>query len=136
MARKVELDKEKVKELYLRGYKAFQIAIMLNCNASTVRQCIHRHMREFRKSHLAENMRCKEIDRITRREAKQYMSDKSFIEKNRSIYETDIDGNIVLKQEAKEIVSFDTPRRLTNENSIKNINKNIIRSGYRKENVN
>lgn len=136
MSKKSKLDKKKAEELFNQGYRAFEIAMMLNCKADTVRQFIHRHMRECRKAHLAEKFRRKEIDRITRREAKQYMSDKSFIEKNRSIYETDIDGNIVLKQEAKEIVSFDTPRRLTNENSIKNINKNIIRSGYRKENVN
>ena len=51
-------------------------------------------------------------------EAKKEIGDKAFILKNRSIYNTKRNGDIVLKDES-EIgcsVSFDTPRKLINEN--------------------
>lgn len=129
------LDKERVKELYLQGHNAAGIAIILECNQDTVRQCIHRNFKEFKNSHLANKIRNKEIDRITRHEAKQYMSDATFIKKNRSIYKTNKDGDIILNKEVAPIVSFDAPRRLKNENSENVINKIIVNSLYRKESI-
>ena len=35
---------------------------------------------------------------------------------NRSIYRTKENGDIVVKKEVKNILPFDAPRRLTNEN--------------------
>ena len=43
------------------------------------------------------------------------MSDKTFILKNRSIYETKEDGDIVLKKNIGCVLPWDVPRRLTNE---------------------
>ena len=43
------------------------------------------------------------------------MSDKTFILKNRSIYKTEKDGDIVLKKDIGCAVPWDVPRRLTNE---------------------
>ncbi|AIY82228.1 DNA-binding response regulator [Clostridium botulinum] len=127
------LDIEKVKEKYLEGYNSSQIARTLKCKPSTVRQCIHRNLKEFRKSNEAEKIRKKEVDRITRQESKNYMSDKDFVKRNRSIYKTNKkNGNIVLNKDVT--VSFDTPRRLTNEYAADKINKNILKSDYRKEN--
>jgi hypothetical protein len=129
------LDKEKVKELYLKGYNPCIIARLLRCNQSTIRQCIHRNLKEFKESHLAEKIRKKEIDRITRHESKQYMSDKDFIKRNRSIYKTNENGDIVINTNIAPIVSFDTPKRLTNECEVGRVNKSIIKSGYKKENL-
>lgn len=110
------LDKQKVKELYLEGKNYYSIANILKANPETVRKCIYRNLREFRSSHEAEKIRRKEVDRITRFESKQYISDKSFIMKNRSIYKTNLEGDIILNRRVAPIISFDTPRRLTNEN--------------------
>lgn len=110
------LDKQKVKELYLKGENYYSIANRLKVNPETVRKCIYRNLREFRSSHEAEKIRRKEVDRITRFESKQYISDKSFIMKNRSIYKTNLEGDIILNRRVAPIVSFDTPSRLTNEN--------------------
>jgi uncharacterized protein YjcR len=129
------LNIEKVKELYLQGYNPCQIAIVLKCNSSTIRQCIHRNLKEFKKSHLAEKIRKKEIDKITRQESKQYMSDKDFIKRNRSIYKTNKNGDIILNKEVAQIVSFDTPKILINEYEEERVNKSIIKNGYRKENL-
>lgn len=127
------LDKERVKELYLQGYNSVDIAIILDCKSDTVRQCIHRNFKEFKNSHLANKIRNKEIDRITKHEAKQYMSDTAFIKKNRSIYKTTLDGDIVIDVSVAPVVSFDTPKKLKNENSIKEIDKIISKSNYRKD---
>lgn len=127
------LDKERVKELYLQGHNAAGIAIILNCKQDTIRQCIHRNFKEFKNSHLTNKIRNKEIDRITRYEAKQYMGDATFIERNRSIYKTNSDGDIVIDVSVAPVVSFDTPKNFKNENSIKKIDKRISKSNYKRD---
>lgn len=109
------LNKNKVEELYLKGWSYSSIASELESNYETVRKCIQRNFRSFRSSNTAEKLRRKEVDRITRHEANQYMSDKDFVKRNRSIYRTEKDGDIVVKNEFEKILSFDVPRRLKNE---------------------
>ncbi len=126
------LDKIRVKEYYLKGYSYNKIASILKEKPETVKKCIQRNLKEFRKSHTAEKIRKKEVDRITRQESKRYMSDKDFIKRNRSIYKTKKNGDIVLNKDV--VVTFDTPKRLINEYAENKINKAIIKSEYRKEN--
>lgn len=127
------LDKEKVKELYLKGYGSAQISNILNCKPEAVRKCIERNLKQFKSSHLATQIRNKEIDRITRHESKQYMSDATFIEKNRSIYKTNNDGDLVIDINVAPVITFDTPKTFKNGISEKEINRRIIKSGYRKD---
>lgn len=129
------VDKEKVKELYLKGYSSVLIAEELKCKPETVRKCIERNFKQFKSSHLATKITNREIDRVTKHEAKQYMSDITFIKKNRSIYTTNVDGDLVIDKNIAPVVSFDTPKRLKNENSFKEVNSRIINSNYRKENL-
>lgn len=129
------LDKQKVKELYLEGKNYYSIANILKANPETVRKCIYRNLREFRISHEAEKIRQKEINRITRYESKSYMSDITFIKKNRSAYKTDSEGNIILDKSVVPVVTFDTPMRLANENSQSSINRRIVNSEYRKDSL-
>lgn len=127
------LDKQMVKELYLKGENYISIASILNAKPDTIRKHIYRNLREFRKSHEAEKIRRKEIDRITRYESKRYISDNVFINKNRSVYKTDAEGNIVIDKDVAPVISFDTPRRLVNENSKKLIDKRIMKSNYKRD---
>lgn len=127
------LDKEKVKELYLQGYNSANIANILNCKADAVRQCIHRNLKDLKNFHLVNKIRDKEIDRITKREAKQYMNDVTFIKKNRSIYKTNSDGDIVIDSNVNPVLSFDVPKRFKNENSVKEVEKRIKKSAYKKD---
>ena len=82
------MNKDLVGQLYLNGLNAREIAEQLNVNKSAVNKCI---------------------------QSKQYMSDKTFILKNRSLYETKKDGDIVLKKDIDCAITWDVPRRLTNE---------------------
>ena len=127
------LDKEKVKELYLQGYNSVNIANILNCKSDAVRQCIHRNLKDLKNFHLANKIRDKEIDRITKREAKQYMNNVTFIKKNRSIYKTNSDGDIVIDSNVNPVLSFDVPKRFKNENSVKEVEKRIKKSAYKKD---
>ena len=48
-------------------------------------------------------------------ECNRFISDKSFVQKNRSIYKTKENGDIVLNEDLGYIFTADTPRRLNNE---------------------
>lgn len=110
------LDKGLIKSLYKQGYNSKEIAEYLEVNSDSVRQCIHRNCKDDKIIHEINRLRDKEILRVTRRESNSYMSDKDFIKRNRSIYITKENGDIVLNKKVAPVVSFDTPRRLINEN--------------------
>lgn len=129
------LNKLEVKNLYVQGYNAVQISNILNASKESVRKCIQRNFKEFKISHDTARLADKEIDRVTRFEAKQYISDASFIKKNRSIYMTNEKGDIVINRKVAPVVSFDTPRRISNEYSEERVINNMKRSGYKQENL-
>lgn len=109
------LDKDKIKKLYLDGYNANQIAKIIKSKTDTVRKCIQRNFKELKIVHEQAVITRKEALRAIDYEGKRYMSDRDFVLKNRSIYKTLENGDIVLKKSAKKIVTIDTPRRLKNE---------------------
>ena len=115
----MDLNKELVKQLYCNGLNAREISEHLNVNKSSVNKCIQRNFKEFKSIHLKNRKHLKfyenEVRKITKYESKQHMSDKTFILKNRSLYETKEDGDIVLKKNIGCAISWDVPRRLTNE---------------------
>ena len=78
-----------------------------------------RDCRTFKSVHLKNRKHLKfyenEVRKITKYESNQYMSDKTFILKNRSLYETKEDGDIVLKKDISYSIPWDVPKRLTNE---------------------
>lgn len=115
----MDLNKELVKQLYCNGLNAREISEHLNVNKSSVNKCIQRNFKEFKSIHLKNRKHLKfyenEVRKITKYESKQYMSDKTFILKNRSLYETKEDGDIVLKKDIDYAIPWDVPRRLANE---------------------
>jgi uncharacterized protein YjcR len=109
------LDRENVRVLYLKGYNAVEIARKLQASTEAVRKCIQRNFWACRNEHeIAANERKEEAKAINY-ESKQYMSDRSFIMKNRSIYKTLPNGDIVLNKEVAGTVTWDTPKRLINQ---------------------
>lgn len=129
------LNKSKVEKLYKEGRNAVYIALELGAEVCAVRKCIQRNFSHLKSEHEIAKLRDKEILRVTSREAKQYMSDKDFVKRNQSIYKVLENGDKVLDREVlgTATVSFDTPRRLRNEDSYDRVNENIIKAGYRKE---
>lgn len=114
---KAKLNKEKVKELYLDGLKAPEIARILAVEKDTVKKCIQRNFNHLRYKHDIAAFQRHEIIKATNYEANKYMGDSTFIKKNRTIYKTKSNGDIVINKEIAPIVTWDTPKRLANDNS-------------------
>lgn len=110
------IDKERVKILYLQGYDAVEIAKLLRANKEAVRKCIQRNYFLLKEKHLEAKGYRREILKATSKESNAYISNRSFILKNRSIYRTKLNGDIVLKKEHRHNVTWDTPRILPNIN--------------------
>lgn len=113
------MNKELVSQLYANGLSAKEIAEELGVKVGAIKMCIQRNFKDLKPIHLKNRKHLKfyenEVRKITKYESKQYMSDKTFILKNRSIYETKEDGDIVLKKNIGCVLPWDVPRRLTNE---------------------
>ena len=115
----IGMNKELVRQLYANGLNAREISEELNVNKSAVNKCIQRNFKDLKPIHLKNRKHLKfyenEVRKITKYESKQYMSDKTFILKNRSLYETKDDGDIVLKKDISYSIPWDVPRKLINE---------------------
>lgn len=115
-------DKAKKKEievLYLTGYDASEIAKKLKINVEAVRKCIQRNFSHLRCKHRIAVIERREVIKATNYEANKYMGDSTFVKKNRTIYKTKPDGDIVINKDVAPIVTWDTPGRLANENKNK-----------------
>jgi predicted DNA-binding protein YlxM (UPF0122 family) len=115
---KAKIEKNKVKEYYLSGYNAKEISKKLNYDVEAVRKCIQRNFKELKLEHDISVIAKRETIKATNYEANKFISDRSFIMKNRSIYKTKQDGDIVVNRMVAPIISWDTPQRLSNENKI------------------
>lgn len=113
---KATLDKEQVRKLYLDGLTAPEIARKLNSNKDTVKKCIQRNFIDLKGKHERALIQRREVLRAVNYESNKYMGDSTFIKKNRSIYKTNPNGDIVINKEVAPVVTWDTPRRLVNEN--------------------
>lgn len=116
---KAKADRNKIEELYLAGYDASQIAKKINANVETVRKCIQRNFSNLKDKHKIAVVERREVIKATNYEANKFMSDSVFIKKNRSIYKTKSDGDLVINRDVAPIVTWDTPKRLVNENKIR-----------------
>lgn len=113
------LNRERVKELYLKGLKAPEIAKKLESNKDTVKKFIQRNFDNLKLEHEIAVVQRREVLKAVNYEANRYIGDSTFIKKNRSIYKTNINGDIVINKEIAPVVTWDTPRRLVNENKIR-----------------
>ena len=109
------INKNEVGKLYITGYDARQISEILCVNVESVRKCIQRNYSHFRKRHQEALRERKDSIKAINYECNRFISDKSFVQKNRSIYKTKENGDIVLNEDLGYIFTADTPRRLNNE---------------------
>ncbi|AMN30674.1 hypothetical protein [Clostridium perfringens] len=116
MRGKNELDKSKVKSLYLDGFSVNEIAIRMDSNREAVKKCIQRNFSDLREHNKAKRelkkLQDAEVKKLTYRECRKYMSDRSFIKTNSSIYKHNGHGNFSVKNEKELgcVVPFDVPR--------------------------
>lgn len=112
------MNKELVRQLYLNGLNAAEIAEDLKVTKASVNKCIQRNFKDLKDIHDRNrkhyNFHRKEVQKAIDYESKKYIGDKSFILKNRSIYMTKENGDIVIKK-IDCAIPWDVPRRLANE---------------------
>jgi uncharacterized protein YjcR len=110
------LDKEQVRKLYLAGFTSPEISRRLNSKSDTIKKCIQRNFGSLKTEHQIAVTRRREVLKAVNYQANRYMGDSTFVKKNRSIYKTRPDGDIVLNKDVAPVVTWDTPRRLVNQN--------------------
>lgn len=110
------IDKEIVRSFYLQGYNAVEIAKKVSSSTEAVRKCIQRNFGALKLKHEIAVIQRREELKATNYESNRCISDRAFILKNRSIYKTLPNGDIVINKEVAPVVTWDTPRRLVNEN--------------------
>lgn len=112
------MNKELVKQLYVNGLNAAEIAKELKVNKYAVQKCIQRNFKDFNNLHVKNRKLLKyhekQVMKATNYESKKYMSDKTFILKNRSIYKTNPNGDIVQRKDTDFVIPWDVPRKLVN----------------------
>ncbi|WP_194189641.1 hypothetical protein [Clostridium chrysemydis] len=124
---KVNKKRDRIKDLYIRGYNSKQISEIINyenrdnlefkkTNREAVKKYVYKYFKEYKDIHLKNAVSKKEALKAVNYESKRYLSDKSFILKNRSAYYTKLNGDIVLKDEMKDFSTIDMPKILKNEN--------------------
>ncbi|MEY8001802.1 helix-turn-helix domain-containing protein [Clostridium sp. Mt-5] len=116
---KAIVDKKQIEKLYLEGMTAPEIAKKLNCKKDTIKKCIQRNFDWLKTDHQIALTRRREVVKAVNYQANRYMGDSTFVKKNRSIYKTKPNGDIVLNKEVAPVVTWDTPRRLANENKVR-----------------
>jgi uncharacterized protein YjcR len=112
---KAVIDKKQVEKLYNEGFTDSEIARKLNCKKDTIKKCIQRNFGYLKYIHKTAAVRRREVLKAVNYQANRYMGDSTFVKKNRSIYKTKPNGDIVLNKEVAPVVTWDTPRRLANE---------------------
>ena len=114
-----------IMDYYTKGLTCNEIAKKLGLKENTVRTRVNRVMSKMsnkaqlnlREIHNLNRLERKECDKALNYEINKEMGKKSFILKNRSAYNSKLNGNIVLKSE-EELgcnVTWDTPKNLIND---------------------
>ncbi|WP_023976334.1 hypothetical protein [Clostridium beijerinckii] len=114
-----KIDKKLVKNLYISGLNAQEIARMLNFKfkSDSIKKCIERNCSlEDKIKHKKLKIEKREIKKAINYESTKCMSDSTFIKRNPSIYKTRENGDIVVNA-PEEFLPWDVPRILKNDNS-------------------
>ena len=110
----MRLDKQQIERLYLKGYNYLEIANTFKWKPESVRKCIQRNFKDLKSNHEAERERRKAIDKALNREVNSFMSGRSFVKTNPSVYKQNNKGDLVLKK-GTVCYTNDTPKVLRNE---------------------
>ncbi len=116
---KAIIDKKQVENLYIEGFTDSEIAKKLSVKKDTVKKCIQRNFDYLKDEHNIAKTCRREVVRAVNYEANKYIGDSSFVKKNRSIYKTKKNGDIIIDRKVAPVVTWDTPKRLANENRVR-----------------
>ena len=115
----MKIDKLKVRNLYIKGYKYEEITKILGYdNKESVRKCIQRNCSDLKDTHTLNSrilkFERKEINKVLNYESNRFMSDRTVVLANISAYKGNSKGDLVLKN-ADYVFPRDMPKILKNE---------------------
>lgn len=100
----MRLNKDEVKELYVRGYNAKEIAKILenrgqiNIKSDTVQRCINRNFFDLKFEHKKNRDINKDIKKSIDNMNNSFMSNSSLLKMNRQRYNYNKNGNLVFDE--------------------------------------
>lgn len=103
--------KNLAKEMYLEGFNSSEISRLLNnkgikVTKAAIQKYIQRNLKHLKYIHERKVIERREIIKATNYEAKRHMTNKAFIIKNRSIYKTNKNGDIVINKEVAPTITW------------------------------
>lgn len=88
------LDKTSVKDLYVRGYTATEIARILSSSKKTVEKCIERNFKEFKSEHIIKLYERRDCKKAIERTNNQFIGNAQLVKWNRHSYITNESGTL------------------------------------------
>jgi hypothetical protein len=101
----LRIDKNKVRELYVKGYNAKEISSILSkikevdIKSDTVQRCINRNFSDLKLNHTKARNLNKDIKRSIDIMNNSFMSNSSLLKYNRQSYKYNKNGNLVFDEE-------------------------------------
>ncbi|ACD14201.1 hypothetical protein FDE76_15280 [Clostridium botulinum] len=110
--KKVRLDKKEVKNLFVAGYIASEIADILKAKVDTVKKCIDRNFKieEVLSIHKEKRRIKKDIKRVISNTSNRYMGTEQLIKYNRSSFNMNKNGVLVYNND-HGLAPVDLPQR-------------------------
>lgn len=107
-----------IKDLYLKGYNAKEIAHMVKKSHGHIRNYISRNLSSYRFEHRKARDLNKSIIKAINTMNNSYMSDKSFLRLNRQSYNYDRKGNLEFDEVTRGTRPTDVPKKIYRKSSI------------------
>nr|WP_243147922.1 hypothetical protein [Clostridium botulinum]AIW54604.1 hypothetical protein [Clostridium botulinum]AIW54724.1 hypothetical protein [Clostridium botulinum]AIW54786.1 hypothetical protein [Clostridium botulinum]AIW54853.1 hypothetical protein [Clostridium botulinum] len=95
MIQKSRLDKNKVKDLYVLGYIASEIADILKQKTDTVKKCISRNFKDYVSVHEERRNIKRDIRKAVRNDSNKYIGTAELIKWNRNSFSSNHKGDLV-----------------------------------------
>lgn len=109
---------DRIKQLYVQGLNAKEIANILDESHGSIRNTIHLNFKEFRKEHIKSRDLNKAIIKAVKRMNNSYMSDLSLLKQNRQSFKYDKNNNLEFDQENRANKPNDIPNKIYLKNIV------------------
>lgn len=110
---------EYIKEKYIEGYNAKEIAIILDKSHGHIRNYISINLKEYGFKHRKARDLNREIKKVVRYMNNSFMSDSSLLKQNRQSYKYDKNFNIEFDEKTRSSRPGDAPKKYYRRNSIR-----------------
>lgn len=109
---------EAIKELYLKGYNAKEIAMLRNVTHGYMRGYISQNLKKYSFEHRKARDLNKSIIKAINTMNNSYMSNQSFLRQNRQSYNYDKKGNLEFDEVTRGTRPTDVPKKIYRKSNI------------------